>query len=190
MSAARTKLHAGNVVVRFGDALIVDGASLDLRAGELTVLIGPNGAGKTTLMRALAGLVPAEGHIEIEGKPLASITVRERARRIAYLPQGHVFHWPMPVAAVVALGRYAYGDAFSTLSDADRARRRQGAGGHRNGSIRNPRGDDAIGRRARARGAGAGAGLRGADPVRRRADGVARSASPARGDAAPGARRA
>ena len=120
MSAAKPKLHADNVVVRLGDALIVDGAALDLRAGELTVLIGPNGAGKTTLMRALAGLVPAEGRIEIEGKPLASLTVRDRARRIAYLPQGHVFHWPMPVAAVVALGRYAYGDAFSTLSDADR----------------------------------------------------------------------
>ncbi len=117
---AKPKLHAGNVVVRFGDALIVDGAALDLRAGELTVLIGPNGAGKTTLMRALAGLVPAEGRIEIEGKPLSTLTVRDRARRIAYLPQGHVFHWPMPVAAVVALGRYAYGDAFSAVTDADR----------------------------------------------------------------------
>jgi iron complex transport system ATP-binding protein len=118
--AVQPKLHAGNVVVRLGDALIVDGAALDLRAGELTVLIGPNGAGKTTLMRALAGLVPAEGRIDIEGKPIASLTVRDRARRIAYLPQGHVFHWPMPVAAVVALGRYAYGDAFSSITDADR----------------------------------------------------------------------
>ena len=120
MTAANPKLHAGNVVVRLGDALIVDGAALDLRAGELTVLIGPNGAGKTTLMRALAGLVPAEGRIEIDGKPLSGLTARDRARRIAYLPQGHVFHWPMPVAAVVALGRYAYGDAFSSLTDADR----------------------------------------------------------------------
>jgi iron complex transport system ATP-binding protein len=118
--SAKPKLHAANVVVRLGDALIVDGAALDLRAGELTVLIGPNGAGKTTLMRALAGLVPAEGRIEIEGKPLAALTVRDRARRIAYLPQGHVFHWPMPVEAVVALGRYPYADAFSAVTDADR----------------------------------------------------------------------
>ncbi len=118
--SAKPKLHAANVVVRLGDALIVDGAALDLRAGELTVLIGPNGAGKTTLMRALAGLVPAEGRIEIEGKPLAALTVRDRARRIAYLPQGHVFHWPMPVQAVIALGRYPYADAFSAVTDADR----------------------------------------------------------------------
>jgi iron complex transport system ATP-binding protein len=120
VTAAKSTLHAADVVVRFGDALIVDGATLDLRAGELTVLVGPNGAGKTTLMRALAGLIPAEGRIDIDGTPLSALTVRERARRIAYLPQGHVFHWPMPVAAVVALGRYAYADAFSTLSDADR----------------------------------------------------------------------
>jgi iron complex transport system ATP-binding protein len=115
-----TKLKAADVVVRFGDALIVDGATLDLRAGELTVLVGPNGAGKTTLMRALTGLVPAEGRIDVGGTSLSALTVRERARRIAYLPQGHVFHWPMPVASVVALGRYPYADAFSPLSENDR----------------------------------------------------------------------
>jgi iron complex transport system ATP-binding protein len=114
-----SKLDAADVVVRFGDALIVDGATLDLHAGELTILVGPNGAGKTTLMRALAGLVPAEGRIDIDGKPLATLTVRERARRVAYLPQGHVFHWPMPVASVVALGRYPYADAFSALTEND-----------------------------------------------------------------------
>ena len=120
MTAAKPKLHSDNVVVRLGGALVVDGAALDLRAGELTVLIGPNGAGKTTLMRALAGLVPAEGRIELDGTPLSALTVRDRARRIAYLPQGHVFHWPMPVAEVVALGRYPYADAFSIPTDADR----------------------------------------------------------------------
>ncbi|MPZ38669.1 MAG: ATP-binding cassette domain-containing protein [Rhizobiales bacterium] len=117
---AKPKLDAAGVVVRLGDALIVDGAALDLRAGELTVLIGPNGAGKTTLMRALAGLIPAEGRIDIDGRSLSALTIRERARRIAYLPQGHVFHWPMPVADVVALGRYPHADAFSMPTDDDR----------------------------------------------------------------------
>jgi iron complex transport system ATP-binding protein len=120
MSAARPTLHAHGVLVRLGGALVVDGATLDLRAGSLTVLIGPNGAGKTTLMRALAGLIPAEGRIDIGGTPLAALPLRERARRIAYLPQGHVFHWPLPVSAVVALGRYPHADAFATVSEADR----------------------------------------------------------------------
>jgi iron complex transport system ATP-binding protein len=119
MSAA--PLNAADVVVRLGGALIVDGATIELKARELTVLVGPNGAGKTTLIRALAGLIPAEGRIAIEGRPLASLAPRARARRIAYLPQGHVFHWPMAVAAVVALGRHPHADAFSDLSDSDRA---------------------------------------------------------------------
>jgi iron complex transport system ATP-binding protein len=115
------KLKAEDVVVRLGGTLVVDGASVELKAGELAVLIGPNGAGKTTLARALAGLIPAEGRIAIEGRSLASLTSRQRAQRIAYLPQGHVFHWPMAVSAIVALGRHPHADVFSGLSEADRA---------------------------------------------------------------------
>jgi iron complex transport system ATP-binding protein len=114
-------LHAEDVVVRLSGTLVVDGAGFDLEAGELAVLVGPNGAGKTTLIRALAGLLPAEGRIAIEGRSLDSFAPRERAQRIAYLPQGHVFHWPMAVAAVVALGRHPHADMFSGLTDGDRA---------------------------------------------------------------------
>ena len=178
------------MVVRLGSLLAVDGAALDLRAGELTVLIGPNGAGKTTLMRALAGLIAAEGRIEIDGKPITSLDPRDRARQIAYLPQGHAFHWPMPVAAVVALGRYAYGDTFSSLTDADRAASRAGAGRDCVERICNAAGDRAVRRRTGAGGAGARARERGAGAARRRADGVARSAPSARGDGAACPRRA
>ena len=114
------KINAEDVVVRLGGNLVVDGVTFALKAGELTALIGPNGAGKTTLVRALAGLIPAEGRIAIEGRSLASFAPHQRAKRIAYLPQGHVFHWPMAVAAVVALGRHPHGDVFSGLTDADR----------------------------------------------------------------------
>jgi iron complex transport system ATP-binding protein len=87
----------------------------------LAILVGPNGAGKTTLVRALAGLLPAEGAITLEGLPLGEFSARERARRIAYLPQGNVFHWPMPVASIVALGRYPHADPFSPPTPADQA---------------------------------------------------------------------
>ncbi len=120
-SAGHPLLQTTDLSVRLSGALIVDGAALTLRAGELVALIGPNGAGKTTLVRALAGLIPATGGIALDGRSLADFSARDRARRIAYLPQGHVFHWPMAVAAVVALGRYPHADAFAPLSDADRA---------------------------------------------------------------------
>ena len=93
------------VTVRLGAKEIVHRASLVLNAGELVALVGPNGAGKTTLMRALAGLIPAQGTITLAGQPLENRSPRERARHIAYLPQGHIFHWPLSVESIVMLGR-------------------------------------------------------------------------------------
>jgi iron complex transport system ATP-binding protein len=87
----------------------------------VVALVGPNGAGKTTLVRALAGLLPADGRISLDGRALSALSPRERARHIAYLPQGHAFHWPIPAAAVVALGRHPHADPFSPPSAADRA---------------------------------------------------------------------
>ena len=83
--------------------------SLSLSPGHLVALVGPNGAGKTTLLRALAGLIPSEGEIEIGGEALSSLPLRERAKRFGYLPQGHVVHWPLPARDIVALGRYPHG---------------------------------------------------------------------------------
>ncbi len=112
-------LRAQGVRVALSHVEIVKDASFSLARGELTALVGPNGAGKTTLMRALAGLVAAQGHIEIEGKPLSGIPPRDRARMMAYLPQGNIFHWPMPVEAIVGLGRYPHGDPFAAPTPAD-----------------------------------------------------------------------
>ncbi len=114
-------LEADGVSVQLGRKRVVADASLKLRRGELSLLVGPNGAGKTTLMRALAGLVGADGRIVLDGRPLNKFTARERARRIAYLPQGHIFHWPLSAAAVVGLGRHPHADPFARPSDADRA---------------------------------------------------------------------
>lgn len=107
--------------MRLGATAVVQDASFALRAGELAALVGPNGAGKTTLLRALAGLLPADGRIELAGRALAAHSPRDRARRIAYLPQGHVFHWPMAVADIVALGRQPHADPFTPPTDVDRA---------------------------------------------------------------------
>ncbi|ABD89779.1 ABC transporter ATP-binding protein [Rhodopseudomonas palustris] len=95
--------------VRLGGRVLVDDVSVALPRRCLVALVGPNGAGKTTLLRALAGLVPSQGQVTIDGKDLAGLAVRERAVRFAYLPQGHAVHWPLPVRDVVALGRYPHG---------------------------------------------------------------------------------
>lgn len=114
-------LEAQSISVALRGRTIVHDASLVLRPGELTALVGPNGAGKTTLVRALVGLVASDGPIKLGSDALSGLSERDRAKRLAYLPQGHVFHWPLAVAAIVALGRMPHRDAFTPLTDADRA---------------------------------------------------------------------
>src|SRR5581483_96629 len=96
---------ARNVGVSLNRRRVLEDVGLEVAAGELVAIIGPNGAGKTTLLRALAGLARATGTIEIGGTALKRLGLAERARRLAYLPQGHVFHWPLAVTDIVGLGR-------------------------------------------------------------------------------------
>jgi iron complex transport system ATP-binding protein len=102
-------LAAQQLEVALSGRPVLNGVSLSLPSRQLVALVGPNGAGKTTLLRALAGLVPSTGSIEIGGERLSSLSLRERARRVGYLPQGHQVHWPLPAKDVVALGRYPHG---------------------------------------------------------------------------------
>jgi iron complex transport system ATP-binding protein len=106
---APTLLAAQGLNVKLAGRVVLTDISFALSPGHLVALVGPNGAGKTTLLRALAGLVPSDGAIEVGGEALASLALRERARRFAYLPQGHIVHWPLPARDIVALGRYPHG---------------------------------------------------------------------------------
>ena len=106
------------VSVALGARRVVDNVSADL-AGGVIGLIGPNGAGKSTLVRAIAGLVPAEGAILIDGAPVAALAPGERARRIAYLPQGQTVHWPLTVERLVALGRLPHLAPFAQPAEGD-----------------------------------------------------------------------
>lgn len=111
-------LFATGLTVRYGPRTAVNDVALSVEAGEFVVIVGPNGAGKTSLLKAAVGLVPATGAIAIAGTPLPILPLPERARRLAYLPQGHVFHWPLAVIDIVALGRLPRG-VGADLSVAD-----------------------------------------------------------------------
>ena len=102
-------LAASSLSVSLGSRAVLHDVSLTLSGKHLVALVGPNGAGKTTLLRALAGLLPSQGTVEIGGDSLLSLSLQERARRFAYLPQGHQVHWPLPAKDIVALGRYPHG---------------------------------------------------------------------------------
>jgi len=86
---------------------------LDLVRGECLAVVGPNGAGKTTLLRCLTGLLrPTAGDLRFEDQPFATLSRRELARRIAYVPQIRPARVPLTVEEVVLLGRYPHLSAF------------------------------------------------------------------------------
>jgi len=67
------------------------GLDVALAQGEVLALLGPNGGGKTTLLKTLLGILkPQAGEVAIGDRSLAAISLRERARLIAYVPQVHV----------------------------------------------------------------------------------------------------
>jgi iron complex transport system ATP-binding protein len=102
-------LTAHELNVTLAGREVLHDISLALPRRHLVALVGPNGAGKTTLLRALAGLLPARGVVHVGGDALGSLSLRERAKRFGYLPQGHMVHWPLPARDIVALGRYPHG---------------------------------------------------------------------------------
>jgi iron complex transport system ATP-binding protein len=93
--------------------------SLRIPGGSRLGLIGPNGAGKTTLLRAIAGLVPAQGEIRLGADPVAGLSRRELARRIALVPQNPAVPAGITVTDYVLLGRTPYIPYLGTESRRD-----------------------------------------------------------------------
>jgi hypothetical protein len=141
--AARvTLLTLNGITVRRGECPVVDNATLAIGAGEVVGLIGPNGAGKTTLMRAALGLLPATGE-----NSLLNASPRERAKRIAWLPQAREIAWPVTVETLVMLGRVPHMSGGQRPGPRGWGRGRRRAGRHGPCSFRSARRDRAFGRR-------------------------------------------
>jgi branched-chain amino acid transport system ATP-binding protein len=107
-----TLLALEDIIIRYGQAVAVDGVSLAVSGGERVALIGPNGAGKTSVLNAACGVVrPAAGRVRIDGRDLTGATPAAAVRRgISQVPEGrHVFA-TLPVEANLLLG--AYGRVF------------------------------------------------------------------------------
>jgi iron complex transport system ATP-binding protein len=111
-----------DVSVRLSERDVLQNISFALPRRSMVALVGPNGAGKTTLLKAIAGLLPHQGTVHVGDNDVAKLSIRERAKKLSYLPQGHVVHWPLSVRDVVALGRYPHGATDpARLNDVDGA---------------------------------------------------------------------
>lgn len=100
--------------VTFGYAApIFDRFSLAFPAGQWHAVVGPNAAGKTTLVRLATGLVhPHRGRVVFGDRAVASMPARERARRLAVVPQFETNVFPLTVRHLVAAGRFCRQDGY------------------------------------------------------------------------------
>lgn len=94
--------------------------SVSVDRGSFTGLIGPNGCGKTTLLKLLAGVLsPDSGTVSLDGRPLASMSRRHVARRLAVVPQETHPAFEYSVLEMALMGRHPHLGAFQLEGPAD-----------------------------------------------------------------------
>jgi len=108
------------LTVRYGAVLALVDASDRVESGAWVGLIGPNGAGKTTLLRAIGRLVAHMGVVTLAGQETSTLSRRQLARTVAYVPQHPELPADMEVADYVLLGRTPHLSYFGRETNADR----------------------------------------------------------------------
>jgi len=121
MTAEPPAVRVTHLGVRYRERIALHAVEFDVAPGEFVALAGPNGSGKTTLLRALLGfLTPDEGTVELFGTPVAHLSIRERARRVAWVPQEETLRDDVPLAQYVLYGRYPHHRPLDRETESDR----------------------------------------------------------------------
>jgi iron complex transport system ATP-binding protein len=112
-------LEATGIRVELGHRPVLDGVSVRVSHATWTCVVGPNGAGKTTLLHALAGLAPRRGEVAVDGVAFDDLGRRERARRMALVPQLPTIPPGITVDRYVLLGRTPHLGVLGTEGERD-----------------------------------------------------------------------
>ncbi len=100
----------------YSSKIVAKKISFDLEAGSLLVVLGVNGSGKTTVIKTLAGLLPAiSGSILLDGAPIGTLSLKARAKLLAYVPQTGGAAWPFSVREVIGAARYSRIGVFGSF---------------------------------------------------------------------------
>jgi iron complex transport system ATP-binding protein len=99
-------ISASQVCFDYSGQPVLNGISLEIRAGQRVAILGPNGVGKTTLLRLLSGArSPNSGSILLDGRDLHTVPRQELARKIAVVPQDLTIPFAFTAREIVELGR-------------------------------------------------------------------------------------
>ncbi|OUM43142.1 ABC transporter ATP-binding protein [Arthrobacter agilis] len=102
-------LSAEGLTLAYDERTVVDGLSVHLPPGKVTVIVGANACGKSTLLRGLARLLrPVAGTVVLNGSDIHSQSTKAVARVLGLLPQTPVAPDGISVADLVGRGRYPH----------------------------------------------------------------------------------
>ena len=111
-------LRVKNLVVRYGDIRAVKGISFHVQQGEILALVGANGAGKTTTLRALSGMLPFEGSVDLQGSDLRGMTPDRILRLgLSHVPEGRGIFGGLTVMENLQLGAWIRRDKAGRAHD-------------------------------------------------------------------------
>lgn len=101
-------LHLTDAHVRYGQALAVNGVTIEVHPGQVTAIVGPNGAGKSSLLKAISGLIPIQqGQMVFSGESIVGLRPKDLALSgIAHVPEGRRIFAKMSVLDNLLLGAY------------------------------------------------------------------------------------
>jgi len=126
MTSSESTIAVRDVRFAFRDRTVLDGVDLDVRRGEVVGLLGPNGSGKSTLVRIVSGVLRGyTGSVRVFGDEVRDTPARERARRLAVVPQEPTFGFPFTALEIVLMGRHPHLGGLAFESDDDIARARE-----------------------------------------------------------------
>jgi iron complex transport system ATP-binding protein len=112
-------LQTQQLRVELGGREVLQGISTVFKAGAWSCIVGPNGAGKSTLLKALAGLQPSVGAIDLLGQALHNWSAKQRAQQLAWLAQDETGGMQLKVCDVVMLGRLPHQGLLGSVTHSD-----------------------------------------------------------------------
>jgi iron complex transport system ATP-binding protein len=109
-----------NLNFSYGNNTVLQNISIHVMPSEFISIIGPNGAGKSTLLKLIDGIyLNPDGQILINGSHVRSMSRKDLARQVAYLPQEIDLAFAYSVEDVVKMGRFPYLHGIQLYSDQD-----------------------------------------------------------------------
>lgn len=109
-----------DIVLGYGERVLLDHVSADISGGQIVALLGRNGTGKSTLLRAIAGMGSLKsGHILFDGRDSSELRRDEFSRIVSFVTTERIRIPNLYCKDVVALGRAPYTNWVGRLSDRD-----------------------------------------------------------------------